>query len=565
MFGKTSRSATDKAPAKLRRGLRSWRNTDGTIPLPLWLQGVIEALIVAAIIGVFALLGPLAVLIGGGIAGAELVDLGIWWAQNWLVLHGVPLHIHLADLPANTLGSTATPGSFHVWPMTVIAVLLWLSARAGKRLARASRPQKLYLPILGALGGYALISTIAWLASYHDISSANWISAIFIPLLIFGIGVGLGALLQYNGLRGAWERYGEARFERLGQRARWQLAYLWAVLRSGIVVALGLVAAASLVFAIQLGTHWIDVVNLQQELNLGLSGAIALAGIDLTLLVNFIVWTLAWVTGAGFSLGEGSTVSLFETAVGPTPAFPLLGVVPPQTSGWMWLVLLLPVLAGAIGGWWFIREGENHVDEALDVRVHQRWMSLTASTLLYGVLVAAFLWLILVPVYAMSGVDLGVGRLHGLGPAPLTAALWGAGIGAAGAMIGYLLGPMASELKNRYFPERARRTPTRPSAATINADASAPETATAHESSAAPKPQSIWAERPLDEESSSAKTASAEASTTKPAQPDPATPAKASKPKPAAGVGRLIRPRRKPTTKPEPPRSISVERELPND
>ena len=62
-------------------------------------------------------------------------------------------------------------------------------------------------------------------------------------------------------------------------------------------------------------------------------------------------------------------------------------------------------------------------------------MSLTASTLLYGVLVAAFLWLMLVPFYAMSGVDLGVGRLHGLGPAPLTAALWGAGIGAAGAMI----------------------------------------------------------------------------------------------------------------------------------
>ena len=33
------------------------------------------------------------------------------------------------------------------------------------------------------------------------------------------------------------------------------------------------------------------------------------------------------------------------------------------------MALVVPVLAGVLAGWWFLREGENHFDEWLSIKV----------------------------------------------------------------------------------------------------------------------------------------------------------------------------------------------------
>jgi uncharacterized membrane protein YphA (DoxX/SURF4 family) len=108
---------------------------------------------------------------------------------------------------------------------------------------------------------------------------------------------------------------------------------------------------------------------------------------------------------------------------------------------WGFAALLIPVVAGLLAGWWFVREGENHFDEWLSLKVRQRWLSLPGSTIFLGLVTglagAALAWVL----FWLSHGSIGLGRLTDLGPDAFTAALWvGAEIG-AGAMLGSLAGP----------------------------------------------------------------------------------------------------------------------------
>lgn len=501
----------------LREKLRSFSITEGRIPLPLWLQGVLEAAIVALIIAAVAGIGPLLVFFGDGIEGAQGTDLGVWWAQSWLVLHAVPLLIHVPEVASEIAGSTANPGMFHVWPLVSLIAIIALGFRAGHRLARATVLKKAWEPLLGAVAGYLGAGAVAWASSHQQISSTHWYTAIFIPAAIFVFGLLGGAMQRYYGFAELWDRWCIAKVEAQNQRIRWIFHYCWAGLRAAVVAFFALIGIAAAVFSVQLGSQWQHVVNLHQELNLGFSGAVAVAGINFVLVLNFLLWTLAWTSGAALSLGDGSSTSMFETAVGPVPAFPLFGMLPPSNEWWMWLLLALPLVAGLLAGWWFIREGENHVDESLDVRVDYRWMSLTVSTLTFGAMLLVCLWLILVVFYTVANVNLGIGRLHGLGPTPYSAALWTAGLTAAGGMIGYLLAPLLT-----------------PAVAKISA--------------AAPKrPEVKLPTRP-------------EPTKTTAGQQKTAAPKKAAEPKPRK-IPRTRKPK-KPTAAPE---TITAERKLPED
>ena len=53
------------------------------------------------------------------------------------------------------------------------------------------------------------------------------------------------------------------------------------------------------------------------------------------------------------------------------------------------MALVVPALAGALAGWWFLREGENHFDEWLSIKVRARWFTATASTLVLGVVIGS--------------------------------------------------------------------------------------------------------------------------------------------------------------------------------
>ena len=88
------------------------------------------------------------------------------------------------------------------------------------------------------------------------------------------------------------------------------------------------------------------------------------------------------------------------------------------------VALVVPVLAGVLAGWWFLREGENHFDEWLSIKVHARWFTAAASTLVLGIIVGAVAGLLAAGLAWLARGSAGIGRLTDIGPDPLRMAVW---------------------------------------------------------------------------------------------------------------------------------------------
>ena len=100
------------------------------------------------------------------------------------------------------------------------------------------------------------------------------------------------------------------------------------------------------------------------------------------------------------------------------------------------------MLAGLLAGWWFFREGENHLDEWLVLRSDLRWLTSTASTVALAVLIGLAAGLVGATVALLSRASLGLGRFTELGPDPVSVGLWLALEVAVGAVLGHAAGPL---------------------------------------------------------------------------------------------------------------------------
>ncbi len=415
--------------------LRSLR----ALPMPLWLQGVFE-LGQAALISVALVVLPIAgVWVTGGFSGKGMQSAGQLAGQAWMVMHGVPLQL---SFPAGVGGTSASTGVLHVVPLALTLLPFALAWRAGRRLARASYTDQLWQAILGALGAYAATSLLIASFSSNVDATVPLGAGTLIPLIAAGAGLVTGAYRE----AGAWSRLiGVDRagwIARTSQHWRWAGSYLWSVLRSGflaLLVSLGLSAA---LFATAVGLQWAQIAAIYERLDAGIVGATVLTLSQLGFMPNLIIWTMAWASGSGFALGVDSSVSPWGSTLGPLPAIPVLGAIPAGALEYGYAALAVPLVAGILAGWWFFREGENHFDEWLEITLHRRWLSGTASTLSMGLLVG-------VTAAAGSGVlawlsraSLGLGRFTELGPNPWAVMLW-LGVGTAlGSVIGYLAGPL---------------------------------------------------------------------------------------------------------------------------
>ena len=99
-----------------------------------------------------------------------------------------------------------------------------------------------------------------------------------------------------------------------------------------------------------------------------------------------MIYAIAWSTGAGFSFGAGTSVGLTSSDVGTLPMLPILGAVPESMGTFGLVGLLVPLGAGAIAGWWFLREGEDHLDEWVALKVPFRPLSALISAVVLGVM-----------------------------------------------------------------------------------------------------------------------------------------------------------------------------------
>lgn len=416
---------TKQRLARFRAGLQEG------LPFPLWCQGALESVQAWFLGAVVAIVPAMAAWLAGA-----WDDKG-WWdamsvaAQWWLVAHGVPL----------VRPDSAGGGLVWFVPLALSVIPFLFARRAGRRLARASWSDQLWQAIAGAAVVYAIAGFATGLAGRAAGASAPWWAALLVPLVVVLLGLITGARREAGsfgrliGVNAAdWVR-------RTSQYSRWTGSYAWAVFRAGFigwVCAFGLATVALLVRGAAL---WVNVVDSALQLAPGPVGGAVLTAGQGVYLPNAAVWTLSWISGGGFSVGEGASFSPFAASSAPMPSIPLLQLLPTDLVGAWWL-MALPVVAGVVAGWWFLREGENHLEEWMQVRFGPHWLALGASTLLLGLFVGVIAGVISIVASALSSGTIGVGVFTDLGPSVFsTAAALVVEVG-VGAMIGYLLAPL---------------------------------------------------------------------------------------------------------------------------
>ena len=421
------------------------------MPMPLWLQGVVE-LIVTALFSALAVFAAMsAVWATKGFGDMEFSSVAAMSAHLWLLIHGVPL-----DLAA-AFGASA--GTMTLVPLGLSILPLLLCYRSGRRLARASYEGEFLIPVLSGSVTYALISSAmyGW-ASPHP-QPLQALNAALVPLGIVVAGLMWGGYREARSLSRMVGVDTAEQISQMSQYSRWAGSYAWAVVRAAVVAFVALIGLGAVLLGIGILAGWSQIVATYQELHAGAVGDTAVTLLQLGFLPNLVIYAIAWSTGAGFSFGAGTSVGLTSSDAGTLPMLPILGAVPESMGTAGLLGLLVPLGAGAIAGWWFLREGEDHLDEWVALKVPFRPLSALISAVVLGVMTGILtsfgaLWL-----GWISYGSLGIGRFTEVGAEPLTFAAHTALTVGAGVTFGMLLSRALVPDSSRELPRFADERP----------------------------------------------------------------------------------------------------------
>lgn len=421
------------------------------MPMPLWLQGVVE-LIVTALFSALAVFAAMsAVWATKGFGDMEFSSVAAMSAHLWLLIHGVPL-----DLAA-AFGASA--GTMTLVPLGLSILPLLLCYRSGRRLARASYEGEFLIPVLSGSVTYALISSAmyGW-ASPHP-QPLQALNAALVPLGIVVAGLMWGGYREARSLSRMVGVDTAEQISQMSQYSRWAGSYAWAVVRAAVVAFVALVGLGAVLLGIGILAGWSQIVATYQELHAGAVGDTAVTLLQLGFLPNLVIYAIAWSTGVGFSFGAGTSVGLTSSDVGTLPMLPILGAVPESMGTFGLVGLLVPLGAGAIAGWWFLREGEDHLDEWVALKVPFRPLSALISAVVLGVMTGIMtsfgaLWL-----GWISYGSLGIGRFTEVGAEPLTFAAHTALTVGAGVTFGMLLSRALVPDSSRELPRFADERP----------------------------------------------------------------------------------------------------------
>ncbi|WP_311445906.1 DUF6350 family protein [uncultured Rothia sp.] len=422
-----------------------------SMPMPLWLQGVVELIVTALFSAVAVFAAMSAVWATKGFGDMEFSSVAAMSAHLWLLVHGVPL-----DLAA-AFGASA--GTMTLVPLGLSILPLLLCYRSGRRLARASYEGEFLIPVLSGSVTYALISSAiyGW-ASPHP-QPLQALNAALVPLGIVVAGLMWGGYREARSLSRMVGVDTAEQISQMSQYSRWAGSYAWAVVRAAVVAFVALVGLGAVLLGIGILAGWSQIVATYQELHAGAVGDTAVTLLQLGFLPNLVIYAIAWSTGAGFSFGAGTSVGLTSSDVGTLPMLPILGAVPESMGTFGLVGLLVPLGAGAIAGWWFLREGEDHLDEWVALKVPFRPLSALISAVVLGVMTGILtsfgaLWL-----GWISYGSLGIGRFTEVGAEPLTFAAHTALTVGAGVTFGMLLSRALVPDSSRELPRFADEHP----------------------------------------------------------------------------------------------------------
>ena len=421
-----------------------------SMPMPLWLQGVVELILTALMSGVLVVAAMAAVWATNGFGSTEFSSVAAMSAHLWLLIHGVPL-----DLSA-VFGASA--GTMTLVPLGLSILPLLFCYRSGRRLARASYEGEFLIPVLSGSVTYALICSAVYGWASPSPKPLQVLNAALVPLGIVVVGLMWGGYREARSLSRMVGVDTAEQISQMSQYSRWAGSYVWAVVRAAVVAAVAFVGLGALLLALGILGGWSQVVATYQELHAGAVGDAAVTLLQLGFLPNLVIYAMAWSTGAGFAFGAGTSIGLTSSTVGSLPMLPLLGAVPNSLGDVGLLGLLVPVVAGVVAGWWFLREGEDHLDEWVALKVPFRPLSALLSSLALGVLTGVLTSLATLWLGWISYGSLGVGRFTEVGAEPLSFAahtvLW-VGLGVAlGNLLSRALVPDSSRDLPRFADER---------------------------------------------------------------------------------------------------------------
>ena len=345
----------------------------------------------------------------------------------WLLGHAVPLVFSFSASEALSFGATAEAVHLPLsLPLLGLALLTVIAAiRFGWRIPK--QPLHALSMLLGGTAGFALVSTVVAFTAAPALNTFVWWAAVK-PLLFFIVPAVLAFLVRHLSdlldlLPDSVANFGGGSVLLLPLAGRLATATGAAIL-----------AVCAALFAVSCLLHFAEFVRISQLLHLDVLGTVVLWLTCLLLLPVALLWTLAWLTGSGFRVGVGSSVSPFEQLLGPVPSFPMFSMIPADWGNWAFLAPLLLFLAVVTVGALFSARLRG---ESLLGRV----VVIGAATLLLF-FATAFLM-------GLAGGAIGPGRLTLTGPEPWLVALLVAALSVVGLALGAWIGSSGGSVAER--------------------------------------------------------------------------------------------------------------------
>ncbi|MFV0373905.1 DUF6350 family protein, partial [Microbacterium sp.] len=303
--------------------------------------------VVAVAVGIAAALAPLTLLwVFAFGAGADWAALWPTAVRVWQFGHLVPLQVTLPGDYVAAAGIPADAASFalSLAPLAFATFTALFAARSGVRAARAGA-----WPTGIAAGAVtvALLAVLVWITSATTVAAVPAAAAITVPALVFAVPALLGATVT------AWREGDDgivdAAVGRLSALPLWREVPAAVVRGTGVVFA-GLAGIGALLIVVATVARGGESIALFQSAHVDLVGAITIALVQFAYLPTLVIWGAAYAAGPGFAIGTGTAISSAATNLGVVPGLPVLGLIPPSTSGWMLLSALLVVGLGVLAG-----------------------------------------------------------------------------------------------------------------------------------------------------------------------------------------------------------------------
>lgn len=317
------------------------------------LTAVIAAIEAAAVaLAVFAVIGIPAVLIwwlSFGL-GAEPEALASAIAALWQMVHLVPMQLTVSPQTALGMGLPAAELSMVISlaPLALTLCTLLLAYRAGARFA--GRGGSGAWALLGGLIGFGVAAGVTGVLAAGNSVWPQW-ARIAVPAAMYALAMLLGFVLHAARDEHEWWQA----LVRSVQQAVAKAAPAGAaalpdraaeVFRLALAALAALLALGSIGFTVAIVIGYVDIIALSQSLQLDVFGVLMLFLVQLMFLPTAWIWSVSWFAGSGFAVGTATSVTPFETLLGPLPALPIFGAIPPS---WGWAGGLAPVIIVAMG------------------------------------------------------------------------------------------------------------------------------------------------------------------------------------------------------------------------